>query len=329
MLKEFTKNAQRFKIKRHYDKECIDEAKIGFRSRCEIQTFFDDAMRDKANNTIIRSIAQDLAPTSCRPPINACPPSGQELMTNLYSDISTGQLNVVLKNSGLKKNQAVVKNDGNDTLLEFDFLQFAERCAKQLKKACSRIFHADYYLLEKAYHFDKDTIGSVPSIFDLSSIKEHSIGWRAWEDPFEISVLGALKGAVAFNAANFIGLGKSALAAAAIGAKSELVRAQYFVTGKSITCKKWYGSFAIRFNLKTRYFEVAWVRYKGCGPEERLLIELKRKDRILMHNKVLYEHPEVIVPPFQAIENFIQAYKKGFVPPLHDIDKPIKIGRFF
>ncbi len=329
MLIEFTKHTQRFKIKKYYDKEDPDEAKIGFENRYEIQEFFDNAMRDKANSAIIQRIAKDFAPVSCRPPKNLIHPSDQELLENLYSEIDTGKLHVVLKNSGLEKNQKLTKNNEKDMPFEFDFLRFVKKCAEQLKKTYSKIFHSDYHILEKVYHYNENSTGAVPSLLDLSSIKEHTTGWKSWDDPFELGALGALKGAVAFNAANFINLGKSALAAAAIGAKSELVNCQYLVTGKSIICKKWYGSFSIRFNLRSRYFEVAWIRYKGCGSEERMLVELKRKDRILMHKKVLYEHPEVMVPPFQTIGEFLLNSKKNFVPPQQDTNKPIRIGRLF
>ena len=111
-----------------------------------------------------------------------------------------------------------------------------------------------------------------------------------------------------------------------LGAQTELISEEYLVTGKSVIQKKWYGSYAIRFNLRTLTTEVPWVKFKACGPEERVLIELKRKDRFVFAKKPVYYHQEVLIPPFILMEEFLSDYEKGFVPPEYDIEKPIMIG---
>ena len=67
-------------------------------------------------------------------------------------------------------------------------------------------------------------------------------------------------------------------------------------------------------------------QFKGCGPEERTLVELKRKDRLMFHNKPVYNHPEVIIPPFMPMEIFLAEYKGKITPPEYDVYNPIKIG---
>ena len=128
-----------------------------------------------------------------------------------------------------------------------------------------------------------------------------------------------------YRVAAFLKLSNDIRTAAVLGSQSELVTAQYFVTGKSIVCKKWYGSYAIRYNLRSRCFEVPWVKYRGCGPEERILVELRRKDRLVFYKKPIYNHPEVIIPPFIPMDQFLCDYKKGFPLPEHDVYKPIRI----
>ncbi|MCP3888620.1 MAG: hypothetical protein GY702_07070 [Desulfobulbaceae bacterium] len=333
MLREFIKDAQRFGIKTFFDGECSDEAAIVFDNKKEVQTFFNSTIRDRINCATIQRIAKDVAPSYCRPNKNRLPLSGNDLLENMYEDIYTGKLTVVLKNGGLKvgqKTEKTTKKDDNKNLFEeFDLLKFAEYCARELKKTFSKIFHAEYHILEKVIRVDENTTGVIPVIVDTSTIEFHSTKWKAWDDPFNISALGVFKGAVTFSMANFLNLGRSALAAAAIGGKSELVTGQYLATGKSIICRKWYGSFSLRYNLRSGYWEIPWVKYKKSGPDERKLVEFKRKDRILMHKKVIYEHPEVLIPPFQSMEDYLSNYQKGFVPPEHDVNRPIRVGRFF
>ncbi len=329
MLLDFTKHAQRYTVKRSYANENSNDLNIGFQDRFQIKSFFDEAMKDKTNCKILLRVAEGLYPGSCRPHKSIRAPSDQVLLSNLYADIDSGKLHVVLKNKeAAKKSQTSIEHTEKDPSIESDFLQLAKKYADKFQKSISKLFHADYHFIEKVYHFDENSNKSIPSIVDPSSITEHKTGWKPWDNPFDISALGAFKGAFSFSAANFLNLGKSAIAAAALGAKTELTSGQYFVTGKSIICRKWYGSYSIRYNLKIRSFEIGWVKYKGCGTGERLLVELKRKDRLLVHNKVIYEHPEQIVPPFTEMNAYLLNYKKGFIPPQHNIDKPIKISLY-
>jgi hypothetical protein len=110
------------------------------------------------------------------------------------------------------------------------------------------------------------------------------------------------------------------------GSQTELTSAQYLVTAKSIIIKKWYGSYAVRYNLGTLGFEIPWVKYIGCGAEERMIVELKRKDRLMFHTKQIYNHPEVLIPPFILMEQFLSDYQNNFTPPEHDVTIPIQIS---
>lgn len=141
-------------------------------------------------------------------------------------------------------------------------------------------------------------------------------------------MLGAFKAVVAFKATAFLNLNKRIIASAIGGSKLELISAEYLVTGKTIALRRWYGSYAIRFNLRTLSLEVPWVKFKKCGPEERWLVELKRRDRLRFHKRPIYNHPEVMIPPFFSMEKFLSDHKKGFSLPEHDVNKPIKISIF-
>jgi hypothetical protein len=306
---------------------------VKFRNVSEICTFFDNAMKNRFNSVSIQRIAKDVAPSyCCRSIKHKRVPSDQELLKILYSQIENGNARVVLINDGLqaahKQNVQIGKDDKNLSK-KFDFLDFAKRKANSLKEVFCRIVSADFHILEKIIHIDENTTGAVPVVVESSTVTSHSTGWKAWSDPFDIRALGAFKGAVGFSIANFMGLSKSALAAATIGAKSELVTGQYMASGKSIVIRKWYGSFSLRYNLRTGCWVIPWVKYKTSGPDERIFVELKRKDRILLEKKVIYEHPEVLISPFQSMEDYLSNYHKGFVPPEHDVNKPIVLGRFF
>lgn len=168
----------------------------------------------------------------------------------------------------------------------------------------------------------------MPGVIDTSSVKEHSTGWKSWEHPFEIAALGAFKNAVMFHATTFLNMSNSIRFAAMAGASTELVSAQYCVTGKSVITKPWYGSFAVRYNIKAQSWEVPWVKFKGCGPEKRRMVELKRKDRLVFsNNPIPYSTKEdQIIPPFSLMEKFLSDYQIGFHFPEHNINKPFKIG---
>lgn len=196
------------------------------------------------------------------------------------------------------------------------------RQAKHMKNVLSKLFHADYSILENVYSYDDNSTGFVPATVDLASIQEHSTGWKKWDDPFEIAALGAFKNVAAYHSASFLGLSSSIKAAAVIGANTQLISAEYLVSGKSIITQKWYGSYAIRYNIKMLSMEVPWIKYKGSGPEERRIVELKRKDRLMFINNKLYNHPEQMIPPFQSMDKYLANYRKGLKLPKHDVSTP-------
>jgi hypothetical protein len=252
-----------------------------------------------------------------------------EIVDNLISVIGSGNANVVINNDALKavhqKNESATTDD-KDKPKEHNFIAFVKRQADQMRNTFSKLIHADYHILENVYHFDENTNGPVPAIIDTSSIKTHSTGWKNFDDPFDIAALGALKAVATYHVGAFLKLGQSITAAAVIGSQSELVSGEYMVNGKSIIRKNWYGSYGLRYNLKTLSFEVPWVKFKGCSQGERCLVELTRKDRLKFHNNTLYNHPEMLIPPFQSMDDFLAAYKKEMALPEHDINKPITIG---
>jgi hypothetical protein len=72
--------------------------------------------------------------------------------------------------------------------------------------------------------------------------------------------------------------------------------------------------------------EVAWIKYKGSGPEERRIVELKRKDRLMFINNRLYNYPEQMIPPFQSMDEYLANYRKGLTLPGHDVSTPINLS---
>ncbi len=223
------------------------------------------------------------------------------------------------------KNEETVKGDDKNFFDKFDFIEFAKEQANHLKKIYSKMVLADYPILEQVFNYDENSTGAVPAIIDQSSVKEHSTGWNSWDDPFEISALGLFKAFATYKVSKFLNLSDNIMMIALAGSQTELVSAKYFVTGKSINIKRWYGSYAVRYNLRTLKFEVPWVKFRGCGLEERMLVELKRKDRLMFHKKPIYNHPEVNIPPFISMDQFLSDYGKKFTPPEYDIQKPIQI----
>jgi hypothetical protein len=196
-----------------------------------------------------------------------------------------------------------------------------------LGKVYSKMVHADYHFLEKIVHVDENTTDAVPVIIDPASIKEHSTGWKDWDDPFEYSMFGALKALVIFNLATATKLSNNAFMAAAAGYVSEGVKCQYNMTGKSIRCKQWFGSYCIRFNMKTWDYELAWIKYNSSGQNERILIELNRSDRVVKENNVLFKLGPKLIPPLITMEEFLSDHKKGLAPPEHDVNSPISLNK--
>jgi hypothetical protein len=327
MLREFSKGTDRFQIKTPLDTDSHDEALITFFDKNEIRTFFDKASKCKITHDRIGEIARDVAPSVCRPGKGYQPPSEVELIEQLMSRILAGNLSLVLKNDAFKMRPKAGESKNNGAELEperFDLLKLARNAAIYFKEICSKLARADYFIAEKVIHISENTSDlNALVVVDPSSVKNHSSGWKSWDDSFEIRVLGMFKGVAAFRIANFLKLGNVALAAAGLSAQSEAVTAEYLVTAKSINCRRWYGSYAIRYNLKSGNFEIPWVKYKKSGPNERLLVELKRRDRLMMDKREIYSHPELLIPPFQDMEAFLSDYKRGFAPPEYDINTPI------
>lgn len=296
----------------------------------EIQTFFDNAMKNRFNSAAIQRIAKDVAPSyCCRSIKHRRLPSAQERLEILYSEIEKGRARVVLINDSLKaahkQNVPVEKNDKNLSE-KLDFFEFLKNQLNHLKKIYSNIIHADYHFLDKIIHVDEYTT-AVPVIIDPSSIKEHSTGWKDWDDPFEIGMFGALKASVIFNLAVATKLNNSAFMAAAAGYVSEGVKCQYKMTGKSIACKQWYGSYCIRFNIKAWYYEIAWIKYDKSGPNERILVELNRADRVMKEKNELFKLGPKLIQPLITMEEFLSNYKNIFVPPEHDVNTPISLNK--
>ncbi|MGD9367337.1 MAG: hypothetical protein PVH87_16685 [Desulfobacteraceae bacterium] len=253
MLHEFHIHTQRFGVKKFLDPAYDNEATVQFRNMNEIQTFFDNAMKNRFNSEAIHRIAKHVAPSyCCRSIKHRRLPSSQELLKILYSEIEKGRARVVLVNDGLKaahkQNVPIEKNDKNLSE-KFDFLDFAKKQANQLKKVFYNMVHAHFHILEKVFHYDENSTGAVPVIIDLSSVREHSTGWKSWDDPFEISALGIFKALAAYNVSKFLKLSDDIMLIALVGSQTELVSAQYSVTGKSINLKKWYGSYSVRYNI--------------------------------------------------------------------------------
>ncbi len=333
MLNGFSVCSQRFGVKSISEPFTPEDAIVSFENMNQIKSFFNKAMKSQINSKSIHRIAKDIAPSYCCRSLNFRR-HGQDIppLDYLYTQIEKGEANVVLINDQLKAAHKTKSNNKSNVKTApelMDFLDFAKKRARHLKKAFSNIVNADYYILEKTIHIDEHTTGAVPGIIDQSSVESYSTEWKAWDDPFEIRAWGAFKGLAAYNIANFMGLGNAALAAAALGMESDMATGQYIAQGKSLNVRRWYGMFSIRYNLRTGYWEIPWVKYKKSGPSERKFVELTRKDRILIEGRVVYEHPKVMIPPFQSMEDYLSDYKKGFIPPEHDVNKPIRLGKFY
>ncbi len=326
---EFLKNTERFGVRKGMESINPDEAVVNFDNEHEVRTFFTNASNCGMNAKLIQRIATNIAPTFSHRSLKKSPElSDRECQEYLYSEIAKGNARVVLKNNGFtpetkKLNSAQGEDEQN--LFDTSF-SFIEKQVDQFKKICSKIYHADYYILEKIYNYDENSTGFVPSIVDKSSIQEHSTAWTSWNDPFDIAALGAFKTVVAYRISSFLKLNNSIKFAAAVGAQSELLSAQYLITGKSIITKKWYGSYAIRYDLRKRRLEIPWVKFKGSGQEERIMVELKRKDRLVFNDRPAYEHPEVMIPPFIPMEKFLSDYENGTPLPEHSSNKIMPLG---
>lgn len=334
MLGEFIKDAQKFSIKKSVEALKPDEAIVKFKDSRGIQTFFNDAMKNKMNSDSIQRMAGSIAPSYIRRSLKSPPPlSERERLDFLFSEIAKGNANVVLRNDTFylepkKSSPPPPKDEEKGFFKNIDFAKIAERQVNHLKKIYSKMVHTGYSMLEKVYHYDENSTGPVPGVVDTSSVQKHSTGWKSWDNPFEIASLGAFKAAFTYSAGAFLKLSASIKAAAIVGSQTELVSAQYSVTAKTVVTKKWYGSYAMRFNFLTLTIEIPWIKFDGCGPEEKRIVELKRKDRLVFHNKPIYNHPEVIIPPSISMDKYLADYKNSFSLPEHDVNKPIKVSVF-
>jgi hypothetical protein len=46
----------------------------------------------------------------------------------------------------------------------------------------------------------------------------------------------------------------------------------------------------------------------------------------MFYKNQIYNHPEVIIPPFIPMKQFLSDYQNSFTPPEHDVNKPIQIN---
>jgi hypothetical protein len=331
MSKIFYKNTHQFSIKKTIEPLCLDEAIVNFYNRQEIQTFFDNALRSQMNLAPIHQIAKDIAPTFCRRHVKSRPQlNSQERMDFLFSELEKGNARVVLKNDYLKHRANLhtppKSEDGKELLEHLDIKKFVQKQVSHLKNAYSKLVATDFSFLETIYSYDENSIGAVPAVLDLASVKEHSTGWTDWDNPFEYGMLGVAKALLVFDLALATRLSESKFLAAAAGYILEGVKCQYNITGKSIFCRKWYGSYSIRFNLKLWRPELAWVKYNRSGPNERMLFDLMRADRALKDKKVLFSIPPKKLCPLLSGENFLSEYKKGIIPPEHNVMTPMPLN---
>ncbi|MFZ1983439.1 MAG: hypothetical protein WAU91_03440, partial [Desulfatitalea sp.] len=278
---------------------------------------------------LIMQIARDVAPryivTKKQPR-----PSEVNLLDRFYSQINSGEVSVALKNSAIRythksiSDQTVADLENNDT---FDLMQLARSAMERLKKIYGRMVHLDSYSIDKVYNIPDDNPPGVALVkFDPSSVQTHTTGWQAWDKPFEVRIFGAFKALVAFNLAKVLRFDNSALFAALAGYRTEDVQMEYNMTAKSMIGREWYGSYCLRFNFAKWSTELAWVKYKKSGPEQRYLIELQRSERIVQGNTVLYSNPAMLIKPFVTMNDFLVGLDNSFQPPEHDINSPVRIN---
>ena len=330
MTRFFYKNTHQFSVKKTIEPLLPDEAIIQFRNKQEIHNFFSNATKTQMNLPAIQQIAEDISPTFSQRHLKNQPQlSNQERMDFLFSELEKGNARVILKNESIKTKPETTtspKNEyKNNTLFNFDITKFVKNQVEHLKKVYAKIIPADFSLIETVYQYDENSSGPVPITLDLSTIEEHSTGWKDWDDPFEYGMLGVAKALLVFDLAMATKLSQSKFLAAASGYILEGIKCQYNIVGKSIICRKWYGSFSIRFNLKSWQPEIAWVKYKHSGQNERLLFDLKRADRMLKDKKVLFTLPANDICPVLSGDDLLTEYKKGVVPPEKNVTKPIPL----
>lgn len=237
MHAEFVKNTQKFSIKKSVEAIEPDEAIVKFKDSREIQTFFNNAMKNRMNSDSIHRMADRIAPSYIRRSLKSPPPlSERERLDFLFSEIAKGNANVVLKNNAFQlepKKSSPPEDEEKGFFESIDLFKIAERQMNHLKEVYSKIVHTDYYFLEQVIRVPEDIpLHTSLVVIEPSTVKEHSTGWKDWDIPFEYKMFGALKALAVFDLALITKLGNSAFLAAAGGYISEGVKCQYNITGK-------------------------------------------------------------------------------------------------
>lgn len=177
-------------------------------------------MKNRMNSDSIQRIADGIAPSYIRRSLKSPPPlSKSEQLSFLFSEIAKGNANVVLRNDDFSlepKKSSPPEDDEKGFFESIDLFKIAEKQAKHLKTIYSNIVHADYHFLEQIIRVPEDTPPHTSLVvIEPSSIKEHSTGWKDWDNPFEYKMFGALKALAVFDLALVTKLSNSAFLAAA------------------------------------------------------------------------------------------------------------------
>jgi len=310
MPPEFLCRTMRYDLRTRLERPLPGELRIGFENRAQIDRFFSEAQRDRSQVAHLEEIARRVMSPSvqCLDPIS-----------NLTREIECGNVSLVLKSIPYVSERP---EESRASYMD-PFSQFVRDAADRLGQTLEKIRISEFSILERTFEYTKDS-PSTPMIIDTSSAMEHTTNWRSWDSPFEISLLGAFKGVVAFHAAHFVGLGNSSIAAAAFGARSELISMQYCVRGRSVIRRPWYGAYALRFNLKRRDWEIPWVRFDGCGTSERALVELTRQDRVMNMSRIIFTGEEQLVRPYMYMNDYLDEYKRGLILPERSSSETIR-----
>ena len=334
MTTVFNVMAQQHRIRHSFEPMRPDEIGIRFSNRGEIDAFFHKVMKDPLNRKIIQQNARTMVPPSCsRSQKSRHSVKSQDPVERLITNVADGNAAVVIKIPALQKSRedSGRREEGKSVssfLEKSDILKAVKKRVVDLRRIYSRIVNSDYYILDQVTNIPDDSIPGTELVsIDPMTVEEHTTGWRDWGDPFEVNLFGVLKTMVTFNVAKLMKLGDSAFLAAAAGYLNEDINCQYNIVGKSIITRSWYGSYCIRFNLKTWDYELAWVKYNGSGPEERVLVELTRTDRIVKQTNVLFTGSPILQTPTVPMDKFLADYRKGFPPPDHDILGPIRLNK--
>lgn len=309
----FCSGGEIYRVRSRLDKPLPGETRVVFQSRREIEEFFHQVGGNANEASRVREISQALRPRySSRgrrlPARRSASSSGDPLVT-LYDALQRGDAQLVLERPSLSV--ASVCSTTNDTESALDrWGDFINDAVETIKERAARIRNADYHILEQTFRFEPGSMYA-PTLADPSSVRSHTTGWQSWDNKFEIAMFGVLKGLVAFRASQFLGLGNSSFATGLLAGQAELHTMQYRANGKSILRKRWYGSYGMRFNLRTFEWEIPWVEFSGCGAAERVLVELTRQDRALAGDRVIFTGQELVAGGFMRIDEFLEVNARG------------------